>query len=339
MSHSNKENMKKDDSFIIIPRSILESNIWKSRDKFSKIEAFVYLTENARIQNSIASINGIKCGYGQLVKSYNELLKAWNLSNRSEVKRYLDFYINQGWITIIKHKTSSLITISHLLKCNKSATSNVTPNVTNNHTDLKGVTTSRVTTNATPNVTQTLHQEPPSHAQVILNLFDDSDNNITNKEEEKDIYAKFEQFRLKYKSYGGIVRGFQTELDAFKKKHKDWKAVIPMLEYCIDKENEARMKANSQKIFFAKIQNLKTYLYQRSWERYSDGWESYNPNAYHPQGLEYDDDFDAYRFYGGDPTYDLFDGYTNENRPDGARVVQQIFVYQWSALTRTWIKQ
>lgn len=336
--------MKKDESFVMIPRYVFEGDVWKTKDRFSKIEAFVYLAAKARVQKSVISINDIDCGFGQLVKSYGELLKAWNLNNRNEVKRYLDFFISNGWITVQKFPSCSLITISYLAKCNKNVTPNVTPNVTHIVTDnnaenqgVEGVdVTASVTANVTPNVTEMLQEDNSSHAQVILNPFDVDSNN---KRKEENIYVKFEAFRKKYKKYGGRVRGFQTELDDFKKKHKDWKEVIPMLDYAIEKENEARIKAEAAGTFFSGIQNLKTYLYQRSWEAYSDGWESYNPNAYHPQGLEYDDDFDAYRFYGGDPTYDLFDGYTNENRPDGARVVQQIFVYQWSALTRTWIKQ
>lgn len=168
---------------------------------------------------------------------------------------------------------------------------------------------------------------------------EENTNVLKKKCPETDLEQAFETFRRKYKKYGGSARGFETEFTNLAKKHKDWKEIIPMLDYALEEENKARQDALAKNEFFPQMKNLQTYINQRSWENYSDGWESYNPNAYHPQGLEYDDDFDAYRFYGGDPTYDLFDGYTNENRPDGARVVQQIFVYQWSALTRTWIKQ
>ena len=164
----------------------------------------------------------------------------------------------------------------------------------------------------------------------------EEDSDESKKKELSDIERQFESFRLKYKSYGGKVRGFQVEIDELKKKHKDWKEVIPMLSYAIDKEEEERSAALRRGEFFAQIKNLKTYLNQRSWEYYTDGFESYNPNEYHPQDMEYDTEFNAYRFYGLQPDGYLADGYEDNDRPDGARVVSQCFVWEWRKATKSW---
>ena len=154
-----------------------------------------------------------------------------------------------------------------------------------------------------------------------------------------DIEREFEAFRKKYKEYGGSARGFETEFENFKKKNKDWQEVIPMLMYCLNVENNAREEAQRRGIFFAQMKNLQTYLNQRSWEAYSDGWENYDPDAYHPEGFPYDAEFDAYRFCDYIPNHDLLDGYTDDNRPDGARIVEQITVWVWSREQRRWNKE
>ena len=171
------------------------------------------------------------------------------------------------------------------------------------------------------------------------NIKEEESNDSKKKEPETELEKQFETFRRKYKEYGGSARGFSTEFENFKKKNKDWKEVIPMLEYALDKENELRVEAESRKVFFARMQNLKTYLNQRSWEAYSDGYESYDPDAYHPEGFNYDAEFDAYRFCNYIPNHDLLDGYTDDTRPDGARIVEQITVWVWSREQRRWNKE
>lgn len=337
-------------NWLKIDTSVLDGDVWSK--KYSKVEAYIYLVKSARWQKNEEEKFGIKFGTGQLVTSFRELSAVWGWKY-SSVRRFCDSLKSQGIIEIFDCGRASCITITNM-KCettveHKWLTSgspneslNGSPKTQNNN-ELNNVCESL---NGSLNGSQVNHPSDSSHAQVILNLFDNNvDNNkqdnieVDKENKEENIYAKFEQFRLKYKSYGGKVRGFQTELDDFKKKHKDWKEVIPCLEYAIDKENEARMKADAQKIFFARIQNLKTYLNQRSWEAYSEGWEDYDPDAYHPDGLPYDEEFDAYRFYPCNPNYDLNDGYTADNRPDGARIVEQINVYVWSKDKRLWIRQ
>lgn len=65
--------------------------------------------------------------------------------------------------------------------------------------------------------------------------------------------------------------------------------------------------------------------------------ENNEAGVYDPSGwLNYDESFNAWRYFGREPKYDLRDGYTDENRPDGARVVTQATVYLWSAANKNW---
>lgn len=192
--------------------------------------------------------------------------------------------------------------------------------------------------------TQSTYEQHTSNTQPTLskeikeiNKEKEEDTNVSKKKEPvTELEKEFEAFRRKYKEYGGSARGFETEFENFKKKNKDWKDVIPMLMYCLNTENEARTQAQRYGEFFPQMKNLQTYLNQRSWEAYSEGWESYDPDAYHPDGFPYDAEFDAYRFCDYIPNYDLLDGYNDDNRPDGARIVDQINVWVWSKEQRQW---
>lgn len=171
------------------------------------------------------------------------------------------------------------------------------------------------------------------------NIKEEESNDSKKKEPVTDLEKDFEAFRRKYKEYGGSARGFSTEFDNLRKKHKDWKEIIPMLAFALDNENRAREDAKRIGDFFPQMKNLQTYINQRSWEAYSDGYENYDSEAYHPDGFPYDAEFDAYRFCDYIPNHDLLDGYTDDNRPDGARIVEQITVWVWSSEQRRWNKE
>ena len=157
-----------------------------------------------------------------------------------------------------------------------------------------------------------------------------------NSSQKIDLVQAFDDFRKKYKSLGGTARGLETELNDLKKKHKDWKVVIPMLGYALEKEAKEREDARRRGKFFPQMKNLQTYINNRCWESYSDGYEDYDPNAYHPEGFNYDEEFNAFRFCDYIPNYDLKDGYNDSTRPDGARIVEQCNVWVWSAKEKRW---
>lgn len=80
---------------------------------------------------------------------------------------------------------------------------------------------------------------------------------------ETEIEAQFENFRI---AYPGTKRGLKTELDDFKKKHKDWREVIPILQQALEKLIARSQASKASNTFFPDFANLSTYLNQRRWE-------------------------------------------------------------------------
>lgn len=73
----------------------------------------------------------------------------------------------------------------------------------------------------------------------------------------------FEAFRQIYK---GSKRGLKTELENFKKKHKDWREVLPNLKTLYEQQLAIKEDARNRGCFVPQEKNLSTYLNQRCWE-------------------------------------------------------------------------
>jgi hypothetical protein len=84
----------------------------------------------------------------------------------------------------------------------------------------------------------------------------------TPKGEDLVISEDFESARILYKSHGK-VRGHKTELEWLKRKHKDWKEVIPLLLPAIQKQIAYRQK---NKGWNPEWKHFMTWLSNRSWE-------------------------------------------------------------------------
>ena len=75
-----------------------------------------------------------------------------------------------------------------------------------------------------------------------------------------------QQFEIFRKAYPGRKRGFSTELDAFKRKHKNWREIVPLLLPALQRliaYTEAKKAAGEWTASYA---NLSTWLYQARWE-------------------------------------------------------------------------
>lgn len=90
------------------------------------------------------------------------------------------------------------------------------------------------------------------------------------KEKDSELKKNFDKFRKLYKEVGGITRGLDTEFGEFKKKHKDYKEVIPKLVDALEREYLDKKKKIEKNEFAPGWKHLKTYLNQRSWEVYED---------------------------------------------------------------------
>jgi hypothetical protein len=69
-------------------------------------------------------------------------------------------------------------------------------------------------------------------------------------------------FNTSRKLYPGTKRGNDTEFEEFKKKHKDWECVLPLLEPAIKEQIEWRQSDE----WHPEWKNFKTWLSNRSWE-------------------------------------------------------------------------
>lgn len=109
------------------------------------------------------------------------------------------------------------------------------------------------------------------NSQYILN------NNIDNKNKQEDNtiktncenshFSKLEEaFEVFRKAYPGRKRGHDTEFDAFKRKHKNWTKIVPLLMpalQCLIEYNKAAEAAGQ---WTANYANLSTWLFQARWE-------------------------------------------------------------------------
>ena len=87
----------------------------------------------------------------------------------------------------------------------------------------------------------------------------------------------FEDFR---KAYKGTKRGLNTEFSNFKKKHKDWKEVLPKLLPAYERQCEQLERNKQAGAFTPQPKNLQTYINQRCWE------EEVQPQTANPYGTK-----------------------------------------------------
>jgi len=81
---------------------------------------------------------------------------------------------------------------------------------------------------------------------------------------ETELEKEFEQFRQCYK---GTKRSFATEFGNFKRKHTDWKEVIPKLMQAWTNEVAWHEQLKRNGAFCPEFKNLQTWINQRCWEQ------------------------------------------------------------------------
>lgn len=100
-----------------------------------------------------------------------------------------------------------------------------------------------------------------------------NNNNLQNSKKEKNtkkesrqlsaLEQQFEDFR---KAYPGRKRGFDTEFEAFKRKHKNWTEIIPLLMPALQRLIAFTEASKAAGQWTASFANLSTWLYQSRWE-------------------------------------------------------------------------
>lgn len=235
------------------------------------------------------------------------------------LRKYINELVANGWLEKGQQTTNNGLfgAVEYTLKATKNTDTEKYRHGKNNAQDNKD--------NSKPNTKDILNKEKE-------------------KEEIKELKEKFNIFVLAYKKAGGRVRGIDTEFNDFTKRHKDWKQVVPYLEMALQREIKARNQAKVNKRFFPEMKNLQTYLgKQRAWEMYVTIGEEIKNNEYTPiceGALNWNDYYNTYiyvgMFYGH-----VSDGYTDENRPNGAKIMLGNgggFIV-WNSETKTWDKK
>lgn len=83
-----------------------------------------------------------------------------------------------------------------------------------------------------------------------------------NESKEKEI----NDFKFLISDYGGTKRGAATELENLKKKHKDWKTVLPLICPAIENQKKYREAKKAKGEFVPEWKNFQTWINQRCWE-------------------------------------------------------------------------
>jgi hypothetical protein len=89
---------------------------------------------------------------------------------------------------------------------------------------------------------------------------EDKEQDMDMVKEESEI---FEIFRI---SYPGTKRGHDAEFENLKKKHKDWKKIIPLLSDSLNYQKSAREIKRLSGGFIPEWKNLQTWINQKCWE-------------------------------------------------------------------------
>ena len=139
----------------------------------------------------------------------------------------------------------------------------------------------QVNTTDTPNTTYTnvfnsiqKIQMNTSDTDNVNDNDNDNDNDNVNDNEIKEknkkevcVYSELEkQFEEFRKAYPGRKRGHDTEFDAFKRKHKNWKEIIPLLMPALQRLIDFNKASQAAGQWTASFANLSTWLFQARWE-------------------------------------------------------------------------
>ena len=119
----------------------------------------------------------------------------------------------------------------------------------------------------------------PKKTQSVNSGLEVANQTITNKEEKreeekrKELKSKpkndiefLEAFDVFRKKYQGTKKGNETEFQNFKKKHKDWKAILPDLPALLDCIENQRAAARASCQFVPPWKHLSTWINNRCWE-------------------------------------------------------------------------
>lgn len=132
----------------------------------------------------------------------------------------------------------------------------------------------------------------PRKSETPINIEEKTDRLATVKRTESEIKQSKEEekkgkeeeeinsFKVSISEYGGTKRGAATELENLKKKHKDWKDVLPLIAPAIENQKKYRDAKKAKGVFVAEWKNLQTWINQRCWEEVVPTFEEVKKTVY-----------------------------------------------------------
>ncbi len=295
---------------------------------------FFHLLLRAQYQDS--EYMGVKILRGQVATGRKQLSADLGISEQG-IRTAIDHLIKSGEINQQSTNKFSVITICKFdnWQClTKSDNQQINQQLTNNQPAAEDENNHIQRIKELEEIIEQLTKEKEELAKASKKK--------ENEDSVPELKDQFDIFRVKYKQYGGKVRGLDTELDNLKKHHKDWKDIIPLLLGALDKENQERQKAKAKGAFFPLMKNLQTYINNRSWEAYPEDQATESRNEYMPiaDGIYQRWNSAKNCLEVNSPYFNMWnDGYNEDNRPDGARVAYQQYMWKWDSKTKQWVEQ
>lgn len=174
-----------------------------------------------------------------------------------------------------------------------------------------------------------------------------NNNTNNNNQEIKEYKEKFAEFVALYKKLTNKrTRSVDTEFNDFIKRHTNWRQIIPYLPIAIQRETKERNEARAARKFFPEPKMLQTYLgKQKAWEAYINVGEDINDatNEYAPAtdgAIAWNEARKCYIYFNMFFGY-IPDGYTDDNRPDGATIMinNSCQILTWCKNEKKWMEK
>lgn len=223
---------------------------WRWYGVPNMMAVFIHLLVNANHKDGYCF--GFEVKRGQLLTSQAKIMERIDIK-RGALRECLNKLVASGEIMIVTTNKHSLITI-----CNY-----------NSYQGGEESYNQQITNKPPTNRQQTEPQNRPQTDTPTATNNNKNDNNKKNEKiEEKGkesitLQKAKEEFDVFRKAYPGTKRGLTTEFENFRKKHKDWQEVIPLLLPAARAYSEQTRTRGTPKEY---IKHLQTWINNRCWE-------------------------------------------------------------------------
>lgn len=296
--------------FIMLSRDILEDEMYFS-ERFTRMQAFIDLCFLANFKDRSFYKRGIKVDLktGQLAKSEEELAERWQWS-RNTVRKFLTELQTCGKIEQQKSRIITIITIKNGLISEQQIEQQNAQQI----------------------------EQPP----IINNNKDNNDidreSEVTEKKKKEKIKKekdeKFEECWLAYNRKGSKAKSFEYWQ---KLSDKEKELVLPHIKVYVSSRERVYQKDFER---YLRDKVFKTIIVKGNDTIY-DPEQFSNPEEYRPVTDGIFQVWNAERkclLFNGFVDQ-LNDGYTSDNRPDGAKIASGLYEWIWSSRTKEWVKQ